>query len=103
MDAIMTHTFSPKNIRSSREADANAPPLIMKIGQCSVCFKIGEGWLRQDTTPAVAVALWLDALREHNWIPYGRNFSERNGNVYLLMARLAKEMNEAIEIVRNPK
>jgi len=102
MDAIKTHTFSPQKIRSSRQADATAPSLIMKIGQCSICFKIGEGWLRRGTTPAIAVALWLDALRQHNWIPYGRNLQEQNGYLYHFMARLAKEMNEAIETVRNP-
>ena len=101
MSAIMTRIFSPQNIRSTQQADANAPSLIMKIGQCSVCFKIGEGWLRQNTSAALAVALWLDALTKHKWIPYGKNLAERNGNVFLLVARLAKEMNKVIKTVQN--
>ena len=70
MTAIKTHTFLPSKLKSTRAPAANSPSLVVKIGTDDICYKIGTGWLRENTEPMLAVALWLEALNEnHNWIP----------------------------------
>ena len=74
MTAIKTHTFLPSKLRSTRAPAANSPSLVVNIGTDDICYKIGTGWLRENTEPMLAVALWLSALNEnHNWIPDGRD------------------------------
>jgi thiol-disulfide isomerase/thioredoxin len=100
MKAIATHKFDPQNLRSASKPDEYAPKLIVKIGQCGVCFMIGSDWLKKDTVPAAAIAMWLDALAtRHNWLPYGKNLSERNSNIMFTMADLTRKINSAIDTV----
>ena len=79
--SIETRQYLPNELKSApgREpanviepySSLNDPPLLrIKIGRSNICFKIGEGWLGQDTTPVIAVILWLNVLaEEHNWKP----------------------------------
>jgi len=105
MTAIKTHTFLPSKLKSSSPplADSSTrgsdglwgpspPSLIVKIGTDDICYKIGrwvhgpKGWLRENTKPMLAVALWLKKLNEnYNWIP---ERSDPNG---LFTAQAIKE------------
>ena len=106
MTAIKTHTFLPSKLKSSRAAVMTqeeiesmdprrtpwkAPSLIVKIGTDDICYKIGDhyhprGWLRENTKPMLAVALWLKKLNEnYNWIP------ERSDRSGLKTAQAIKE------------
>ena len=102
MRAISSQILDPQNLKSTNKPDDNAPKLVVKIGQCGVCFKIGSGWLKKDTVPAAAVGMWLDALAtHHNWVPYGRNLSERNSNIMFTMVELTRMINSAIDVIHN--
>ena len=100
MKALLTHKFDPQNLRSARKPDGDAPKLVVKIGQCGVCFMIGSGWLKKDTVPAAAIGMWLDALAtHHNWLPYGKNLSERNNNIMFTMVELTRKINSTIDSI----
>jgi len=107
MTAIKTHRFLPSKLKSSSPPLADesvwrndgppwwsrsAPSLFVKIGTDDICYKIGhrvdgpKGWLRENTKPMLAVALWLKKLNEnYNWIP---ERSDPNG---LFTAQVIKE------------